>query len=152
LDAEIVRKILVASAARSEESGRRRKMTIGAAGGHARPAGGFELGAWIFMRVSGIVLLLMALIHLGIMHIINNVDVIDYAFVARRYAVPFWRMYDWVMLTLALLHGFNGARMLVDDYFRPGGRRTTTLAVLYLIAFVTYILGSYTILTFIPKV
>ncbi len=125
---------------------------IGGAGGHTRPMGGFELNAWIFMRVSGIVLLFMALIHLVIMHIINNVDVIDYAFVARRYAQPFWRMYDWIMLTLALLHGFNGARVLVDDYLRPGGRRATTLAVLYLLAFVTFIFGSYTILTFVPKV
>ncbi len=127
-------------------------MAISEAGGRARPAGGFELSAWIFMRVSGVVLLFMALIHLAIMHIINNVDVIDYAFVARRYALPFWRMFDWIMLSLALLHGFNGARVLVDDYFRPGGRRIATLAVLYLLAFVTYILGSYTILTFVPKV
>ena len=127
-------------------------MAISGAGGHTRPMGGFELTAWIFMRVSGVVLLFMALIHLGIMHIVNNVDVIDYAFVARRYATPFWRMYDWIMLTLALLHGFNGARVLVDDYFRPGGRRVATLAVLYLLAFVTFILGSYTILTFVPRV
>ncbi len=127
-------------------------MAISGAGGHIRPLGGLELSAWIFMRVSGVVLLFMALIHLAVMHIINNVDVIDYAFVARRYALPFWRIYDWLMLSLALLHGFNGARVLVDDYFRPGGRRTTTLAVLYLLAFVIYILGSYTILTFVPKV
>ncbi len=127
-------------------------MAISEAGGRIRPVGGLELTAWIFMRVSGVVLLFMALIHLAIMHIINNVDVIDYAFVARRYALPFWRMFDWIMLTLALLHGFNGARVLVDDYFRPGGRRTAALALLSLLAFVTYILGSYTILTFAPKV
>ena len=30
-------------------------------GAHPRPAGGFELAAWLFMRISGIVLLFLAL-------------------------------------------------------------------------------------------
>jgi len=118
--------------------------------GRARPESGLELYAWMFMRVSGVVLLFLALGHLLIMHIINNVDNIDFRFVARRYATPFWRTYDLVMLWLALIHGLNGIRMLVGDYVRPKGWQVATLASLYVFGFVLLSLGSITILTFKP--
>ena len=35
-------------------------------GGRERPTGGFELYAWLFMRVSGVLLLFLALGHLAI--------------------------------------------------------------------------------------
>lgn len=118
--------------------------------GRPRPESGFELYAWLFMRVSGIVLLVMALLHLAIMHIINNIEVINYQFVARRYATPFWRTYDVIMLWLALIHGLNGARTLVDDYVGPHGWRVVSLASLYVVGFVMLVLGSLIIVTFHP--
>jgi succinate dehydrogenase / fumarate reductase membrane anchor subunit len=115
-----------------------------------KPESGLELYAWMFMRVSGVVLLFLALGHLLIMHLINNVDNIDFQFVARRYATPFWRTYDLLMLWLALMHGLNGIRTLVDDYMRPKGWRVVTLAALYVAGFSLLTLGSLTILTFHP--
>ena len=41
---------------------------------HLKPSGGFELAAWYFMRISGLVLVLLALGHLFITHILNNVE------------------------------------------------------------------------------
>ena len=61
-------------------------------------------------------LLFLALGHLLIMHIIHNVDNIDFQFVAARYATPFWRTYDLVMLWLAMIHGVNGIRTVLVDY------------------------------------
>jgi succinate dehydrogenase / fumarate reductase membrane anchor subunit len=118
--------------------------------GRPRPESGLELYAWMFMRVSGVVLLFLALGHLLIMHIINNVANIDFQFVARRYATPFWRTYDLVMLWLALIHGLNGIRTLVGDYVRSKGWQVATLASLYVFGFVLLALGSLTILTFQP--
>ncbi|HEY6292621.1 MAG TPA: succinate dehydrogenase hydrophobic membrane anchor subunit [Terriglobia bacterium] len=115
-----------------------------------KPESGMELYAWIFMRVSGVVLLFLALIHLLIMHVINNIEVINYQFVASRYATPFWRTYDLVMLWLALTHGVNGARTIVLDYVHGGGRRVASLAALYLVGFIMLALGSLVILTFHP--
>ena len=77
--------------------------------GKPRPESGLELYAWIFMRVSGLALLFLALGHLLVMHIIHNVDHIDFQFVAARYATPFWRTYDLLMLWFAMIHGVNGA-------------------------------------------
>ena len=118
--------------------------------GRPRPESGLELYAWLFMRVSGIVLLFMALGHLLIMHVINNVDVINYQFVVRRYATPFWRTYDLIMLWLALIHGVNGVRTLVDDYISARGWRVASLASLYVVSFIILALGSLIILTFQP--
>ena len=118
--------------------------------GKPRPESGLELYAWLFMRVSGLALLFLALGHLLIMHIIHNVDNIDFQFVAQRYATPFWRTYDLVMLWLALIHGLNGIRTLVGDYVRPKGWQVATLASLYVFGFILLALGSLTIMTFQP--
>jgi len=118
--------------------------------GSAKPESGIELYAWIFMRVSGVALLFMALIHLVYMHLINDIDVVNYQFVVQRYATPFWRTFDLVMLWLALIHGVNGARTVLLDYVHKGGLRVVSLAALYVIGFVMLALGSLVILTFHP--
>ena len=118
--------------------------------GRPRPESGLELYAWFFMRVSGIALLVLALGHLLVMHILNNVDHIDFRFVAVRYATPFWRTYDLVMLWLAMIHGVNGVRTVLADYIRPRGWLTASLASLYLLGFILLALGSIAILTFQP--
>jgi succinate dehydrogenase / fumarate reductase membrane anchor subunit len=96
--------------------------------GRPVPSGGFERFAWFFMRASGLVLLVLALGHLAIMHLINSIDTVDYAFVAARYATPFWRTYDGLMLVLALLHGYNGLRVVLNDYLKSGWRTAATVS------------------------
>ena len=118
--------------------------------GRPKPSGSFELAAWLFMRISGIVMVLLILGHLAIMHVINNVHAIDYRFVAERYARPEWRVYDLLMITLALFHGLNGARTVVGDYLHARGWRIVVLSGIYLAALVFFIIGAYTILTFQP--
>ena len=119
--------------------------------GNPRPESGLELFAWIFMRVSGLVLLFLALGHLLIMHIIHNVESIDFQFVAARYGTPFWKTYDILMLWLAMIHGINGVRTVLSDYITARGWRTFSLASLYVLGFVLLTFGSLGILTFIPR-
>ena len=121
-----------------------------ARGGRAAPSGGFELFAWYFMRVSGVLLLFLALGHLVIVHLLNNVDNIDYAFVAARYRTPFWRSYDWLLLMLALVHSLNGLRTIMDDYLRPGGWRVFCMSLLYIVTALFLAVGSIIIFTFQP--
>lgn len=119
-----------------------------AVGGNPRPESGLELYAWIFMRISGLALLFLALGHLLVMHIIHNVDQIDFRFVAARYGTPFWRTYDLLLLWLAMIHGVNGVRTVVNDYISARGWRVASLASLYMLGFVLLALGSLAILTF----
>src|SRR5712691_2377647 len=92
--------------------------------GRERPIGGFELWTWLFMRISGIVLLVLAVGHVVIMHAVGDgVGRVNFAFVAVRWQSPFWRTWDWAMLVLALIHGINGLRNITLDYVpHPGAR------------------------------
>ena len=127
---------------------------LSAAGGRERPAGGFELGAWLFMRVSGVVLVLMALGHLAIMHLINSIDTIDFDFVVARFTDPtwgpFWRIYDWILLLLALIHGMNGLRYVVDDYLRPSGWRVFVKVLMYSVTVLCLLTGTYVVVAWQP--
>jgi succinate dehydrogenase / fumarate reductase membrane anchor subunit len=119
--------------------------------GRQRPSGGnFELYSWYFFRVSGLLLIFLAVIHVVIMHVINNVDEIDFNFVADRWHSPFWRAFDWLLLTLALLHGLNGARIAIDDYIRSRGWRIFAHSLLWSSAIILLIIGSIAIVTFNP--
>ena len=111
----------------------------------------FEMYAWLFMRVSGVLLLFLAIGHLVVMHLVNNIDTINYAFVVKRWATPFWRTYDGLMLILALLHGVNGLRVILDDYLRPGGWRTFWMVALYVSTFVVLFMGLLVLFTFQPR-
>lgn len=119
-------------------------------GGRSRPAegGSFELMSWYFFRVSGLLLVFLALAHVVIMHVVNTVDDIDYEFIANRWESPFWKVYDFMLLTLALLHGVNGARLSIEDYVQSRGWRTTLLTTVWLIALVFMVIGAMAIVTF----
>lgn len=121
-------------------------------GGRARPAesNSAELFSWYFFRISGVLLLFMAVAHVVIMHVVNTVDEIDYAFIADRWSSPFWKVYDFLLLTLALLHGINGARLSIDDYIRGRGWRLTAHTAIWVIALVFMIIGGMAIVTFDP--
>ena len=119
-----------------------------------RRAGGgnFELYSWFYMRVSGVFLILLVFAHVVIMHLINDVSAINYAFVAARWASPFWRTYDWLMLVLALSHGLNGLKIIVDDYVHRPGLHVLAYAALASFGIIFVIVGSLVILTFQPVV
>lgn len=117
-------------------------------GARPRPINNFELYSWYFFRVSGILLLVLALGHLLIMHLINNVEVVNYQFVANRWASPLWRTYDILLLFLALAHGLNGVRVLIYDYIYSRGWRVFAMSALYITALFFMLIGAQVIITF----
>lgn len=114
-------------------------------------ASGFETFSWYFFRISGVGLVVLAIVHLVLMHVTNDVSSTNYDFIAQRYANPFWRGYDLLLLTLALFHGLNGLRIACDDYIRTRGVRLAVQSVLFLTAISFWLLGSMTIITFHPQ-
>jgi len=113
-----------------------------------RPKQSFETWSWFFMRVSGLVLIFLALTHFALTHIVNDVVETDAAFVYRRWDNPLWRTFDWVLLALALLHGLNGLRWSIDDYIRSRPARAAVKAVLYTVSGVLFTYGTFTIVAF----
>lgn len=120
--------------------------------GRERPQGGsnFELYSWYFFRITGVLLIFLVLTHVVLLHVVTNLNDLNYNLVVRRWASPFWRANDWLMLTLALLHGLNGARIAVDDYVSQRGWRVFGYSVLWALAIIFLILGSIAIITFNP--
>jgi succinate dehydrogenase / fumarate reductase membrane anchor subunit len=129
------------------------RQPIGPHGASSRPgpgATGWETFSWWFFRVSGVALIFLAIIHLIVMHVANDVSATGYDFVAARYANPFWRVYDLLLLTLALFHGLNGLRIVTDDYIARRGARLAVQSVLFLTALSFWLMGCLTIITFHP--
>ncbi|WP_066905422.1 succinate dehydrogenase hydrophobic membrane anchor subunit [Millisia brevis] len=120
-----------------------------------RRAGGgnFELYSWLFMRLSGLALIVLVLGHLFIMLMLDSgVHRINFAFVAGRWASPFWQIWDLAMLWLAMVHGGNGLRTVIADYARKDSTRfwlNTLLAISIILIVVT---GTYVIFTFDPNI
>ncbi|MDR3636144.1 MAG: succinate dehydrogenase [Isosphaeraceae bacterium] len=127
-------------------------MALSSAGRRVKPSGGFELQAWYFMRISGLLLVLLALGHLCIVHILYNVEVINYAFVANRWTRPgsgvFWRLWDLTMVVLAMIHGLNGLRQVLDEYVTRPAARVVVHTVIWSLATLFIGVGSYAILMF----
>jgi succinate dehydrogenase membrane anchor subunit len=114
-----------------------------------RPVGGVELWSWLFMRISGLLLLVLAVGHVLIMHALDEgVERVDYQFVEARWASPFWRTWDWLMLALALLHGVNGLRVVILDYVRRPGTRFVMNWFFYVVGVILFALGTIIVFTF----
>jgi succinate dehydrogenase / fumarate reductase membrane anchor subunit len=113
----------------------------------------FEMVSWLFMRISGLVLVFLVLGHLFIMNILDGgVQRINFAFVAGRYASPFWMLWDLLQLWLAMLHGTNGLRTIINDYAERDGTRFWLKTVLFSATLFILVLGTFVIFTFDPNI
>ncbi|MBP0454916.1 succinate dehydrogenase hydrophobic membrane anchor subunit [Kitasatospora sp. RG8] len=113
----------------------------------------FEMLAWLFMRLSGIVLVVLILGHLLIMLVLDGgVSKIGFAFVAGRWASPFWQGWDLLMLWLAMLHGANGMRTVINDYAEKDSTRLWLKGLMGAATVFTVLLGTLVIFTFDPNI
>jgi succinate dehydrogenase / fumarate reductase, membrane anchor subunit len=111
----------------------------------------FELYSWLFMRMSGILLVALVIGHLFVNLMLGEgIHAVDFAFVAGKWSNPFWQVWDLLMLWLAELHGVNGLRTIVNDYAERDQTRFWLKALLYLSALIVLVLGTLVIFTFDP--
>lgn len=111
------------------------------------------MAAWLFMRLSGVVLVVLVIGHLIIQLVLDGgVTKIGFAFVAGRWASPFWQIWDLLMLWLAMLHGGNGLRTVINDYAERTTTRLWLKGLLYTATVFTIFLGSLVIFTFDPNI
>ena len=113
--------------------------------------GNFEMLAWLFMRLSGVVLVVLIFGHLTVNLLVGEgIKAIDFGFVAGKWADPFWQIWDLAMLWLAMLHGTNGVRTIINDYAEKDATRLWLKIVLYAATTAIIILGTLVIFTFDP--
>ncbi len=113
----------------------------------------YEMYSWLFMRISGLVLVFLVLGHLLIMNILDGgVQRINFGFVAGRWSSPFWQVWDLLQLWLAQLHGTNGLRTVINDYAERDQTRFWLTTLLYSASVLILFLGTLVIFTFDPTI
>ena len=117
----------------------------------SRKAANWEKYGWMYMRLSGVVLVILIFGHLFInLWAGEGIKAINFAFVAGKYATPFWRVWDGLMLWLALIHGTNGMRTIVNDYVERKALRRALVIALWAVCAALILLGTLVITTFDP--
>ncbi|MBN1266213.1 MAG: hypothetical protein JXA25_12015 [Anaerolineales bacterium] len=101
-----------------------------------RSASQFERGMWLLTRFSGLGLLLFGAISMGVAFILggrtqldmpgflrwmffpnpNHVVNSDIPDLTAGWSNAFWQIYATLMFFFAAVHGFNGLRMVLEDY------------------------------------
>jgi succinate dehydrogenase / fumarate reductase membrane anchor subunit len=119
--------------------------------GRRRRGVNLEKWGWLFMRGSGVVLIVLIFGHLFVNLMVGRgIHALDFGFVAGKFANPFWQWWDVLMLWLALIHGANGMRTIVNDYVGNAKARTALVWALGLAAALLIILGTLVVFTFDP--
>lgn len=119
--------------------------------GERRPGVNLEKWGWIYMRASGVILVVLIFGHLFVnLFAGEGVNAIDFAFVAGKWANPFWVVWDTALLWLALIHGANGMRTIINDYASGARLRSVLLWALGISTVALLILGTLVIFTLDP--
>ncbi len=94
---------------------------------------------WLLQRASGLVLVLLAGIHLAVQHAL--------------FPVPFRRDVllgvDWLLLAVVLYHGFNGIRTIAHDYLSGPRAQRITDYVLWATGLAVFAYGSWGLAAFV---
>jgi succinate dehydrogenase / fumarate reductase membrane anchor subunit len=106
-----------------------------------------EAAGWLYVRLSGVLLLFLVLGHMFLMHILVGVNRVDFAFVSARWTGLGWRAYDLAMLLLAMPHAALGLRSLAFDHLGTS-LRPPLLGAGYAVCLIVTVLGTWVILTF----
>ncbi len=117
--------------------------------GRVKPSGGgTEVAIWYLMRVTGVLLFVMALAHFSIIHFIWDPAEQTAEFVTReRWSNLFWRAYDWTLLMLVLFHSFVGMRTVILDYIHGVRARLVIMSALWILAGILFVIGTLVVVT-----
>lgn len=124
-------------------------------GGYQRPTGSrtnFEVWSWFFMRISGVLLLFLAVYHLVWWNLFIGVEHLDAELVRERWRNPFWRFFNAALLVFSMLHGLNGLRYSIVDYVRRPGPQLAVKAVAYTLVLGALSVALFALFTFDPAV
>jgi succinate dehydrogenase / fumarate reductase, membrane anchor subunit len=111
----------------------------------------FERYAYLFMRMSGLILLILAVGHMMIQHVLNSSGNLTLIFVAEQWNSWGWKAYDIFLLLFAIPHGVNGLRNVLEDYIHNPGVMKTINIILAVFVVATVIWAAIGISLFDPE-
>ncbi len=110
----------------------------------------FEHSAWLFMRLSGVAMLILAVGHMVIQHVLNSSTNLTLQFVAVQWSSWGWRAYDILLLWMAIPHGIRGLYNILSDYVHNPGLRRLIGGLLALFVLATVIWATIAMILFDP--
>ncbi len=108
----------------------------------------FERTAFVFMRLSGIALLLLAVGHMLLQHVLNSSTNLTIMFVAEQWNSWGWKVFDILLLAFTVTHGVNGFRNVLEDYIHNRSLMKVINILLLLFVVVTIMWAGYAIINF----
>jgi succinate dehydrogenase / fumarate reductase membrane anchor subunit len=137
---------------------------------HSRPIPqvgmNFEYLMWVFTRISGLVLYLLAIIGITAAFIMGARTKIDIGALARwtffpnpnhvvntnipdvtlGWANAWWQIMQMLLLVFGVTHGMNGIRVVIEDYIGSSWAKVFLRGVVFLFWIFMLIIGIYVIL------
>ena len=127
----------------------------------------FEYLMWLFTRISGLVLILLATVTITMAFIMgartqmdqptlmrwtffpnpNHVVTSDIPDITLGWSNAFWQIMQILIIFFAATHGFNGLRVVVEDFTRHTFLRSFFRGLVFLLWIFSLILAIYVILT-----
>ncbi len=108
----------------------------------------YERYLWLFMRLSGVAMLFLAVGHMVIQHLVNSSANLTIQFVAAQWSTWGWKTFDILLLWMAIPHGIRGLFNILSDYIHNAGARRILGIVLGLFVVATVIWATIAIALF----
>jgi succinate dehydrogenase / fumarate reductase membrane anchor subunit len=116
-----------------------------------KPKSNFERRAFLFMRLSGVMLILLAVGHMLLQHVFRDVHNLTLQVVQDVWRSWGWRAYDLLLLIFAITHGLNGFRQILEDYIHKPRTVKIVNRVLLVVVILTIIWSAVAIFSFNPE-
>lgn len=110
-----------------------------------------ERYTFLFMRLTGSGLLILAVGHMLIQHVLNSSGNLTIQFVAAQWNNWGWKAFDMLLLIFAISHGFNGLRTILEDFIHNETTMRWIRRFLLVFCIITIIWAGIAISTFDPS-
>ena len=102
--------------------------------------------SWKWMRYSAFLLIPLAWGHVLIQDILVGGHGINLDYVAMRWSMLGWRVYDFFLLAFAFAHGVNGLRQVLNDYIQSARSRKNVAVGLFIFWLLITLVGAVAII------
>jgi succinate dehydrogenase / fumarate reductase membrane anchor subunit len=133
-----------------------------------KPGWNLEYVMWMFTRLSGLAITLLAVISVAAAFLMgartqmdlgtlmrwtffpNSNHVLDSEIpdVTLNWANGFWQIMQVLIVFFGVTHGFNGLRVVIEDYTKPGLWQLFWRAVVFLLWIFMALVGVYVVFTY----
>ena len=130
-----------------------------------KPSWNLEYLMWIFTRISGLALILLAVLSISLGLLMGARSQMDLGTFMRwaffpnsnhvldseipdifMWANGFWQIMQFLVVAFAATHGFNGLRVVVEDYTSPGFWQAALRFIILLLWVFSGLVAIYVIL------